>query len=191
MDKDLYFSSLVAECFEFLIKDYQFEMSIEYPLEIHFRSEKILLSIERETRSGWIGLEISTATGEMGVSLEEIAGQFGGALEDYESGLYAYEDAVAAKCLQKLAEKVKTHLHKLLLGDLDELQRLHTVAQESRRLVLADMQFGGLRTRAHEAWDRGDSQEYLRVTDQIEPESLTDSEVRRRRMARIRLSTKS
>lgn len=187
MNKATDFSSLVMDVFAFLAANYEYKLSICEPLRIEYRSDKIVLSILRETQSGWIGVYFALPEEKSEISLEEIADHMGGALNGYKTGLHAYDLEVAGRCLQKLADTLQSHLHKLLQGDLDEFNRLHSAALESRRRHMTDMQFGGLRMAAQEAWDSADFQEFMRLTSKIETKHLTESEKRRQRIAEIKI----
>lgn len=184
-NNDHFFADMILDVFGFLRTDYNYEYLAFNAINVVFTSGDYSLRFERQNDgSGWMGMFVGM--GKKEIMLANIAESLPGNLKFYAGDFYASDAKSARAGMENLANALKLHYPQIFLGDTEEFNRLHALSRDQRDKELEDMKYGGLRSRAIEAWDKKDYAVYIFHIRLVPSYARTDSEERRLRMAQIK-----
>lgn len=178
---------MISNAFQFLEDDYGFKLTRINSIMTAYENNNFCIRVNYYERSGYVEFSVLEKHLDEKVFLEDLCQAFGGALEPFERGLAAYDLGVLERCIDRLAESIKSELRDFLSGDKVAILKAVAVHNRQHEELLDDMELGGTRMSASEAWDRQDLSKFLESMYRIPSEKRTESEKRRVRIAEIKI----
>jgi hypothetical protein len=177
----LRFAALAREAFSFL-SEIGFEVVRAEPTLVRWEGHDVFVTCYHGRASYQVGLELGRLDREERFSLHEVLTAV--APQEVKKARYqAVEPAVLARCLNDIADTVRTHAAGLLAGERSAFESLQAATSAARRSATLWAQFGAVIDEADLAWQGGDRG---RAADLYESAAPALDNARRRRVNYVR-----
>ncbi len=171
------FNKLVKDIFKYLKTSYKYKLSKESFNFLCYKSTNLFINFYLEPGSFNIIIEVGKVKDNEIYSLYELL-QVVSPEKAHESVMQARNSNVLKKCLEKLSKIIQENCNFILDDNILELNNLSLKLNINRKEYTLKYQFGLIKEKANNAWDKKKYYEAFKLYDSIK-ENLDNKEKRR------------